>query len=49
MTNYEAYGPKGNLLRTFGFKDQAQAYKDRMASLNTEIVIKVARVQRRAA
>jgi hypothetical protein len=46
---FEAYGPKGNLLRTFGFRDQAEAYRDRMAMLDTEITIKVARMQRRAA
>lgn len=47
--SYEAYGPKGNLVATFGAKDQAEAYRDRMAALGTAITVKVVPMQRRAA
>lgn len=47
--SYEAHNRFGRVVFTFGSKDQAEAYRDRMAALGTDITVKVARVHRRAA
>lgn len=48
MRTFEAYTPKSPVpVRTFGTRDLAEAYADRMRALGTEITIKVARLERR--
>lgn len=45
---YEAYTPISQRpVRTFNAKDLAEKYRDDMAALGTEIVLKVVRMDRR--
>ncbi len=49
MSGWEAYNCFGKIVRTFGSKDQAEAYRDRMAAIGADITLKRAVTQRRAA
>lgn len=48
-TTYEAYNRYGQLVRTFGTRDQAEAYASRMTAIDCPIRIVRKVEQRRAA
>jgi hypothetical protein len=49
MTTYEAYGPKGNLIRTFNTADLAETYRKDMEAIGCVVTIREALIVRRAA
>jgi hypothetical protein len=49
MTTYEAYGPKGTLLRTFSSRDLAETYRKDMEAIGCVVTIREALIVRRAA
>jgi hypothetical protein len=47
--DFHAYGPKGNLLRTFSTREQAERYRDNAAMIGLAVRIEAVKVVRRAA